>query len=71
MSLNINDLDQETLSKLGLVEEHKTINRKPRNQTFTKEHVRSNALKVLSVVASLSQNQRDRVLNHAIKINAV
>lgn len=71
MSLNINDLDSETLQKLGLVQEHKTINRKPRNQTFTKEHVRSNALKVLAVIAGLSQNERERVLQHAIKINGV
>ena len=71
MSLNINDLNPETLQKLGLVQEHKSINRKPRNQTFTKEHVRSHALKVLAVIAGLSQNERERVLAHAIKINGV
>lgn len=71
MSLNINDLNPETLSKLGLVQEHKTINKKPRSQTFTKEQVRSNAIKVLAVVAGLSQSERDRVLAHAIKLNGV
>ena len=71
MSLNINDLDSETLQKLGLVQEHKSINRKPRVQAFTKEQVRQNAIKVLAVVSGLSQSERERVLNHAIKLNSV
>ena len=69
--MNINDLNPETLEKLGLVKEHKQVNRKPREQKFSKEQVRSNAIKVLAVIAGLNQSERERVLQHAIKLNSV
>lgn len=71
MALNINDLTPEVLAKIGMVDEHKKANRKPRQQQFSKEQVRSNAIKVLAVISNLSQSERDRVLAHAVKLNTV
>ena len=69
--MNINDLNPETIEKLGLKKELKQANRKPREQKFSKEQVRSNAIKVLAVVAGLTQSERERVLLHAAKLNSV
>lgn len=69
--MNINDLNPETIEKLGLKKEHRQANRKPREQKFSKEQVRSNAIKVLAVIAGLNQSERERVLQHAIKLNSV
>ena len=59
--LNAKDLPPEMLKKLGI--------RAPRNQNFTKESVRSWSLKALTLLAELSQDQRRRVLEHALKVN--
>lgn len=61
MSLNIEDLDSETLKKLGLS--------KPRKFTFLAEHERQYAIKVLNVISNLKQSERDRVLRRAMKMN--
>jgi hypothetical protein len=61
MSINIEDLDDATMKKLGLS--------RPRKTSFTKEDVRSNALRVLHAIASLTRDQRRRVLEHAIRVN--
>lgn len=61
MSLNIEDLDAETLKKLGLS--------KPRRFTFLAEHERQFAIKVLNVISGLKQSERDRVLRRALKMN--
>ena len=69
--MNINELDRETAEKLGVLEVYKKAIRKPREQKFSKEQVRSNAIKVLAVIAGLNQSERERVLQHAIKLNSV
>lgn len=69
--MNISDMDRETATKLGVLEEWRQAVRKPRETKFTKEQVRSNALRVLNVVAGLKQGERARVLAHAIKLNEV
>ena len=69
--MNINELDRETALKLGILDAYKKATRKPREQKFSKEQVRSNAIKVLAVVAGLNQSERERVLQHAIKLNSV
>ena len=69
--MNINELDKETAEKLGVLEMYKKAVRKPREQKFSKEQVRSNAIKVLAVIAGLNQSERERVLQHAIKLNSV
>lgn len=60
-TLNVNDLPPAMLKQLGV--------RKPRSNGFTKESVRSWSLKTLAVLADLSQDQRRRVLEHAVKVN--
>lgn len=61
MSLNIEDLDAETIKKLGLS--------KPKKYTFLAEHERQYAIKVLNVISNLKQSERDRVLRRAMKMN--
>ena len=57
------DLTPEQRKQLGV--------RTPRQTDFTKEEMRSWALKTLASMASLSRAERDRVLKHALKVNAV
>jgi hypothetical protein len=64
--LNLADLPAAVRSQLA-----KKGIRKPRVQQFSKDEVRENALKVLAVIAHLSQDQRRRVLAHAVAVNAV
>jgi|TARA_R110000824_G_scaffold15817_1_gene66347 hypothetical protein len=59
--MNIDELDQDTLKKIGL--------KRPRTKTFTAEHERRFAIKVLNVIQELSQNERARVLRRTIQMN--
>ena len=68
-STKIEDMDQETAEKLGVLDQWKKANRKPRETKFSKEQVRSNSMRVLNVIANLTQRQRERVLNHSLKLN--
>jgi hypothetical protein len=61
--INLSDLTPETRRKLGI--------RTRSERAFTKESVRSWAIKVLAEIADLTQEQRRRVLEHAIKLNRV
>ncbi len=69
--MNISELDKKTAEAMGILDEYKKAIRKPREQKFSKEQVRSNAIKVLAVVAGLTQSERERVLQHAAKLNSV
>tara|TARA_R110000796_G_scaffold197621_1_gene313935 strand:- start:227 stop:412 length:186 start_codon:yes stop_codon:yes gene_type:complete len=60
--MNIDDLDSETLKRLGL--------KKPRTKTFTAENERSFSIKVLNVIADLKQSERNRVLKRATAMNS-
>jgi len=42
-----------------------------RKYTFTVEHERQNAIRVLNVIAGLTQRQRERVLQRALKTNKI
>jgi hypothetical protein len=64
--LSLEDLPQAVRSKLA-----KQGIRKPRVQQFSKDAVRENALRVLAVIAHLTQDQRRRVLAHAVAVNGV
>jgi hypothetical protein len=61
--INASDLEPDQLKELGV--------RQPRVKAFTREHERRWSLKVLAVIAHLSQDQRSRVLKHALKVNKV
>ena len=61
MTMNIEELDQDTLKKLGLS--------KPKKYTFLAEHERQFAIKVLNVISGIKQNERSRVLRRALKMN--
>jgi len=62
-SINIDQLDAEQRRELGI--------RKPREAQFTKDELRGWALKTLALMANLSRTERERVLNHALKVNRV
>jgi hypothetical protein len=61
--LTLDDLSPATRRKLGV--------KRPRQQQFSKDAVRTHALKVLAEIAHLTQDQRRRVLAHAAAVNAV
>lgn len=61
--LTLDDLPKEARAKFGL--------RKPRQTQFSKDQVRSHALRVLAELANLTQDQRTRVLAHASKVNQI
>lgn len=61
--INVSELTPETRRKLGI--------RIHRDRAFSKERVRSWAIKVLAEIADLTQEQRRRVLEHGIKLNLV
>lgn len=60
-TVNTNDLPAEIRKQLGI--------KAQRRQSFTKETVRSHALRCLASLAKLTQDQRRRVLEHALKVN--
>jgi hypothetical protein len=62
-SIDVNDLDPDQRKQLGI--------RTPRESDFSKDDVRSWALKILASMATLSRAERARVLAHAQKVNAV
>lgn len=59
--MNYEDLPPELLKQVNL--------RKPRRTGFSKETVRSWPLKSLAMMSGLTQDQRRRVLEHAMKVN--
>jgi len=61
MTINIEDLDQQTLKLLGMS--------KPKKYTFLAEHERQYAIKVLNVISVLKQKERNRVLRRALTMN--
>ena len=65
MSLKLDDLDPETLAKLGV----KTP--KPQAEKFTAEQERQHAIACMNQIRNLTQAQRGRVLRRALKMNGV
>mgnify|MGYP001263189310 CR=1 FL=1 len=68
--MNIDELDNETLQKLGLTQHIKGPG-KDRQKPMPKDTVRGHAAAVLGVLAKLTQTDRKRVLEQAIKMNEV
>jgi hypothetical protein len=62
-TINADDLTPEQRKALGI--------RKRREQRFSQEGVRRHAIRVLAAVASLTKDQRERVLKHALRLNKV
>ncbi len=63
MTIRMEDLDRDTLVKLGLKSE-------PKPREFTVEMERQQAIRVLGPIAGLTKEQRRRVLERAIKMSA-
>lgn len=61
--LTLDDLPAAARKRLGV--------KRPRQSTFSKDAVRTHALRVLAEIANLTQDQRRRVLAHAVAVNAV
>jgi len=61
--LTLEDLPAATRKKLGI--------KRSRVSQFSKDAVRTHALRVLAEIASLTQDQRRRVLEHAVKVNGI
>mgnify|MGYP001604618818 CR=1 FL=1 len=59
--INLNDLEPAQRKALGV--------RKPRETDFTADDVRGHAIRCLAAIAGLTQQERDRVLRHAVKMN--
>tara|TARA_R110000803_G_scaffold183216_1_gene245575 strand:- start:341 stop:541 length:201 start_codon:yes stop_codon:yes gene_type:complete len=64
MAININDLDDATLERLGISDTKTT-----KKYTFNVEQERQWAIKLLAVLPNLKQSERERVLTRAIKMN--
>jgi len=60
-TMRYEDLPPELLKQLNV--------RRPRQASFSKESVRSWSLKALAMMSGLTQDQRRRVLEHAMKVN--
>jgi hypothetical protein len=56
------DLPASARAKLGL---------KVRRQTMSKDTVRTHALRVMYAIADLTPTDRERILRHALKVNAI
>lgn len=63
MSLSLEDLDGDTLRKLGVT--------RPRQKKFTAENERQFAIKALNLLSTLTQSERARVLRRATTLNNV
>lgn len=61
--LTLDDLPAAARQKLGI--------KRPRVSQFSKDEVRTHALRVLAEISTLTQDQRRRVLEHAAKVNAI
>ncbi|HVR11800.1 MAG TPA: hypothetical protein VMW75_27405 [Thermoanaerobaculia bacterium] len=61
--VHADELPPETRKRLGL--------RKSRQQTFTREQLRREAIGVLAQIRHLTADQRRRVLEHAVNVNDV
>jgi hypothetical protein len=61
-TIHMDDVPAELTRKLGLP-------RKPKAGAFTKDRVRSWSLRVLALMADLTQAERARVLVHAARVN--
>lgn len=58
------------LENTGPINKDGSLRRSPK-RTFLMEDVRANALGVMGLLKSLTQEQRKRVLEHSLKINKV
>lgn len=60
-TMHVDDLPPALRKQLGIS--------RPRQTAFSKDRVRTWSLKTLAVLAELTQDQRRRVLEHALKVN--
>ena len=62
-TIHLDDIPADQRKDMGL--------RTPRKSAFGKEELRSWSLKILALMSSLTRAERERVLRHASKVNAV
>ena len=65
MPLRLDDLPEDLRRELA------GDTRKQRTSKFSQEQVRSYALRAMATLAALDKSERERVLRHALKLNAV
>lgn len=63
-TINLHDIPADQRKDMGL--------KAPRSKSsFGKEELRSWSLKILALMSSLTRDERERVLRHASKVNAI
>jgi hypothetical protein len=70
-TINANDIPPDIAKTIGVPAKHRAKAAKRKPARLSRDAVRSYALKCLAPLAELSRSDRQRVLNHALKLNRI